>query len=45
MKRAVDTDFNMDASPSLAPSENTQKPSRTVKGQRPKIRLALNNLN
>lgn len=33
MKRAVDTDFNMDA------SENTQKPSRTVKGQRPKIRL------
>lgn len=25
MKRAVDTDFNMDASPSLAPSENNTK--------------------
>lgn len=35
MKRAVNTDFNMDASPSLAPNGDTQKPSQTVKGHRP----------
>lgn len=33
MKRAVNTDFNMDASPSLAPNGDTQKPSQTVKDQ------------